>query len=55
MESANLHHQHHQLQENLSHLGSSSSSSSLATAPSYYGVGIKDAWTQPTTTATTNL
>ncbi|KAL6212884.1 hypothetical protein ACLB2K_018099 [Fragaria x ananassa] len=54
MESANLHHQHHQLQENLSHLGSSSSSSSLATAPSYYGVGIKHAWTQqPTTTATT--
>ncbi|PRQ27089.1 putative transcription factor bHLH family [Rosa chinensis] len=56
MESANLHHQHHQLQENLGHLGSSSSSS-LATAPSYYGVGIKHAWTQPTTTTTntTNL
>ncbi|XP_050364640.1 transcription factor bHLH110 [Argentina anserina] len=48
MESANL---HHQLQENLSRLGSSSSSS-LATAPSYYGVRIKHAWTQPPTNTT---
>ncbi|BFG17756.1 hypothetical protein CerSpe_040300 [Prunus speciosa] len=43
MESANLHHQHHQLQENL--VGSSS----LAATPSCYAVGTKHAWTPSAT------
>ncbi|BBG94890.1 basic helix-loop-helix DNA-binding superfamily protein [Prunus dulcis] len=43
MRSANLHHQHHQLQENL--VGSSS----LAATPSCYAVGTKHAWTPSAT------